>query len=76
VHHQGWTDPTKITIDPQPPALLTEKETRHHLNVSQDTLRKMVRDKEIIAIKVRGRWRFRQADVDRYLADRQNTRPE
>jgi excisionase family DNA binding protein len=74
VTHPGWIDPTQAGKTGQPAPLLTEKEARHHLQVSRETLRKMVEGKEITAIKVRRMWRFRRDDIDRYLQERENTR--
>ncbi len=72
--HPGWHDPTKSGTVAQPPPLLTEKEVRRQLAVSRPTLATIVAGKGLTAIKVGGQWRFRQTDVDRYLAERENTR--
>jgi excisionase family DNA binding protein len=55
-------------------ALLTEKEVRGLLNIGRSTLHTIIRSKQLTAIKVGRQWRFRQSDVDRYLAERENTR--
>lgn len=76
VTHPGWLDPAHPKDPNLPPPLLTEKEVRRLLNVSRPTLAKIIRGKRLTAIKVEGQWRFRQADVDRYLAERETTRAD
>ncbi len=43
----------------------TIPEAARLLKVSQDTIRRMIRSKQLDAQKVRGQWRIRKASVDR-----------
>jgi excisionase family DNA binding protein len=45
----------------------TIEEAAHILKVSQDTIRRMIREKQLDAKKVRGQWRISKASIDRYL---------
>ena len=48
-------------------ALLTIEEAARLLRVSVDTVRRMIKDKQLDGSKVRGQWRIRKASVDKYL---------
>lgn len=52
--------------------LLTMHESIVFLGISKPTIYRMIRDKSIIAYKVRGRWRFRKDDLDAYLQKNAN----
>ena len=43
-----------------------------YLNVSESTIRRMIRSKEIRAYKVGGTWKFKLEDVEEYLEQRSN----
>ena len=47
--------------------LYTIEEVARILRVSVATVRRMIDDKELEAIKVRGQWRVRKVVLDRYL---------
>lgn len=72
--HTNWVSQSSPGEDGRMPKLLTEKEVRSCLNISRDTLRLIVKSKQLTGIKVGRLWRFRQSDVDRYLSERENTR--
>lgn len=52
--------------------ILTLKEVAKLLKVAEKTVYTMVRNKELPAFKVRGQWRFRHQDIDRWI-DQQKT---
>jgi excisionase family DNA binding protein len=47
--------------------ILTLKEVTDLLKVAQKTVYTMAQNKEIPAFKVRGQWRFRREDIDRWI---------
>lgn len=47
--------------------VFTIEEIAETLKVSVDTVRRMIRDGEIHAIKVRGQWRITKEALDHYL---------
>jgi excisionase family DNA binding protein len=51
--------------------LYTLEEVARILRVSVATVRRMIDDKELEAIKVRGQWRVRKEVLDRYLGKTQ-----
>ena len=52
--------------------LLSLAEALEFLGISKPTLYRMIRDKSIVAYKVRGRWRFREKDLQDYVVSRSN----
>lgn len=52
--------------------LLSLVEALEYLGISKPTLYRMIRDKSILAYKVRGRWRFRENDLQDYVKSRAN----
>lgn len=40
------------------------------LGISDETIRRMIKDKQLDAVKVRGQWRIRKESVDKYLGKR------
>ena len=47
--------------------ILTLREVARLLKVAEKTLYTMAGKKEIPAFRVRGQWRFRRADIDRWI---------
>ena len=47
--------------------ILTLKEVTRLLRVAEKTVYTMAQNKEIPAFKVRGQWRFRREDIDRWI---------
>jgi excisionase family DNA binding protein len=47
----------------------TIEEVAKLLKISTDTVRKMIADKELDAVKVRGQWRIKKKSVDRLLGN-------
>jgi excisionase family DNA binding protein len=47
----------------------TIEEVAKILKISTDTVRKMIADKELDAVKVRGQWRIKKKSVDRLLGN-------
>ena len=47
--------------------ILTLKEVTDLLKVAEKTVYTMAQNKEIPAFKVRGQWRFRRGDIDRWI---------
>lgn len=47
--------------------ILTLKEVTDLLKVAEKTVYTMAQNKEIPAFKVRGQWRFRREDIDRWI---------
>ncbi len=45
----------------------TIEEAARLLKVSQDTIRRMIRDKQLDASKVRGQWRIKASSVEQHL---------
>lgn len=52
--------------------ILTLKEVAHLLKVADKTVYTMAQRKELPAFKVRGQWRFRREDIDRWIDRQQN----
>ena len=52
--------------------ILTLREVAGLLKVAEKTVYTMARKREIPAFKVRGQWRFRRRDIDRWI-DRQQS---
>jgi excisionase family DNA binding protein len=50
------------------PLLSTIDEVARLLRVSPDTVRRMIVDKELDAVKVRGQWRIKKPSVDKLLS--------
>lgn len=48
----------------------TIPETAQLLRVSDETIRRMIKDGQLDAVKVRGQWRIRKESVDKYLGRR------
>jgi len=47
--------------------MLTLDDVAKILNVSAATVRRLIEDGELKAIKVRGQWRVKQSDLDKYI---------
>lgn len=48
-------------------ALYSIAETCEILKVSDETVRRMIKSKELDAVKVRGQWRIRSESINKYL---------
>lgn len=48
-------------------ALFSINEAARILNVSTDTIRRMIKSEELIAIKIHNRWRIRKESVEKFL---------
>lgn len=55
--------------------ILTLKEVALLLKVAEKTVYAMAQAKELPAFKVRGQWRFRRGDIDRWIDDQTERRP-
>ena len=58
-----------------PHPLLTLEEAARRLNVSVATVRRMIRDKELVATKLRGDWRVDPVDLEAFI-DRGKNKPQ
>jgi excisionase family DNA binding protein len=47
--------------------LYSINEAKTLLGVSDDTIRRMIKDKQLDAVKVRGAWRVRRESLKKYL---------
>ncbi len=56
-----------VTMPEQERVLYSITEVCKLLKVSDDTIRRMIKDKQLEAVKVRGQWRIRKESIDRYL---------
>ncbi len=52
--------------------VLTVDEVAAELRVSAQTVRKLIEEGQLRAFKVRGQWRIRRADLDRYIEKQSN----
>ena len=59
-----------------PDEIMTLKEVARLLKVAKKTVYTMAQRKEMPAFKVRGQWRFRREDIDRWIERQQNERAE
>ena len=59
-----------------PDEIMTLKEVARLLKVAKKTVYTMAQRKEMPAFKVRGQWRFRRRDIDRWIERQQNERAE
>jgi excisionase family DNA binding protein len=60
--------PPSGTLCPVPHAeILTLKEVADLLRVAEKTVYSMAQGKDLPAFKVRGQWRFRREDLDRWI---------
>jgi excisionase family DNA binding protein len=50
-----------------PRDIFTLREVAHYLKVTERTIYRLVAEHRIPAFKVGGSWRFRQADLDRWM---------
>ena len=50
------------------PEILTLKQGQEVLHIGRTTILNMIKQKELKAIKVRGRWRIRKKDLEMYLS--------
>ena len=55
-------------------ALLDVGELADYLGVSESTVYRMIRTKEIRAYKILGSWKFRIQDIEDYIESRSNLR--
>ncbi|MDO8675346.1 MAG: helix-turn-helix domain-containing protein [Candidatus Omnitrophota bacterium] len=51
------------------PEVYTVAEVARALKLNPYTIRRLVREKKIPAIKIGGHWRFRKGDINRLLAN-------
>ena len=56
-----------ITMPNEKKALYSIIEACKLLNVSDDTIRRMIRSGELDAVKVRSQWRIRRESLEKYL---------
>jgi len=54
--------------------ILTLKEVAQLLKVAEKTVYTMAQKKELPAFKVRGQWRFRREDIDRWIDQQTDNR--
>ena len=52
--------------------LLTLEEAARRLSVSVMTVRRMIRDRELVATKLRGEWRVDPADLEAFIEQGKN----
>ena len=50
------------------PEILTLKQGQEVLHIGRTTIFNMIKQKELKAFKVRGRWRIRKKDLEMYLS--------
>ena len=50
--------------------ILTLREVAEYLKLSDKSVYRLVQEKKILAFKAGGTWRFRQADVDKWIESR------
>jgi excisionase family DNA binding protein len=55
--------------------ILTLKDVTHLLKVAEKTVYTMAQNREIPAFKVRGQWRFRRKDIDRWIDNQTDNKP-
>ena len=51
----------------KPSEIFTISETAEYLKISDQTLRRMIREKEIKSFKARGQYLIRQMDIDQWI---------
>lgn len=56
-----------IMMEEQETMVYTIEEAATILRVSTDTIRRMIKDKQLDAHKVRGQWRIKASSVNKYL---------
>jgi len=56
-------------MPPSEPRLWSRREVAAYLGVSEITVLRMIQNRDLAAYKVRGKWRFRPEDIDRYLQE-------
>jgi excisionase family DNA binding protein len=49
------------------PRLMTTREVLAYLRVTPRTVYRLIREGDLPAVRMGGRWRFRRADLDRWL---------
>lgn len=52
---------------PERPAFLTTEEVLGYLNTTPRTIYRLIRNGELPAIRIGRQWRFRRADLDRWV---------
>jgi len=57
-----------MSTSPSEGEILTIKQVAEYLKVTERTIYRLAGAKKIPAFKVVGRWRFRKADIDRWIA--------
>jgi len=62
-------------MPPSQPSLWSRKEVAAYLGVSEITVLRMIQNRDLAAYKVRGKWRFRPEDIDRYLREHSTVPP-
>jgi excisionase family DNA binding protein len=53
--------------DPERQAFLTTEEVLGYLNTTPRTIYRLIRNGELPAIRIGRQWRFRRADLDRWV---------
>ena len=56
--------------------LLTVTQTAKYLKVSEKTVRRLIKDRQLIASKVGSSWRIKESDITKYLRNNTNERGE
>ena len=56
--------------------LITVAQTAEYLKVSEKTVRRLIKDRQIIASKVGSSWRIKESDITKYLRNNTNERGE
>ena len=57
------------------PRLMTIDEVAKYLRIHRSTVYRLAKGKRIPASKVGNKWRFRKDVIDRWLSERENSRP-
>ncbi|GHV44286.1 hypothetical protein FACS189492_0370 [Clostridia bacterium] len=52
--------------------ILTVLQTAKYLQITEKTVRELIKNKELLASKVGRAWRIRNSDIDKYLAAHTN----
>lgn len=69
VLYQSFDSPHSMLKNTSESGILTIKEVSEYLKVTERTIYRLAAAKKIPAFKVGGTWRFRTADIDRWIAD-------
>lgn len=55
-----------------PDKLMTVSQTAEYLQVSEKTVRRLIKNKSLLASKVSSSWRIKKSDIDIYLQSHMN----